>query len=93
MIIWVNSVPYKKREKDKIIYDKKECYGLADHEKKTIDIQKKQERCFKNKTIFHECLESINFQYRIGLEHEQIELLEYGIYDTIKRNKLWWLFK
>ena len=92
-IIDVNSVYYTMTEKKRIIDEGKECFGLSDHDKKTIDILASQEKCFKNKTKLHEIIECINMQYQIGLKHHQIELLEYSFYDTIKRNKLWKLFK
>ena len=92
-LIDVNSVIYKKSERRKILDDGKECFGIADHEKRTVLVQSGLEKNFAAKTLLHEIIECVNFQYQIGLRHHQIELLEISLYDTIKRNGLWVMFK
>lgn len=41
---------------------------------------------FKETTFIHELIHQIDFVYNIGLEHQQVFLLEAGIYALIKDN-------
>lgn len=41
----------------------------------------------KEKTIIHEILEAINFEYELDIDHNKITTLETSLYAVIKDNK------
>lgn len=52
-----------------------------------IIIDKGLAECRKYKTIIHEILEAINFEYELDLDHNKITTLETSLYAVIKDNK------
>lgn len=86
----VLSIVYKIRyyKNKKSLGEKEDTCGETDFEDKTIKIWTGQSDNETAKTIIHEILEAINYEYYIRLNHNQIEKLEGAIFDTWSRNGL-----
>lgn len=60
--------------------------GCALFEKNEIHLNKKLCEAMQCKTLVHEIIEVVNNELQIGLTHDQIVLLEAGLYQIIARN-------
>ena len=61
-------------------------FGSINYRKQTITIDSGTCQQQKESTFLHEVFEGLNWHYKIGLEHEQIELLEAAWYQFLKAN-------
>ena len=52
----------------------------------TIKIDTDLKLQVQQKTLIHEILEAINFEYSLKLEHDKICVLESGLFEVIKNN-------
>ena len=54
----------------------------------TIKIDTDLKLQVQQKTLLHEIIEAINFEYSLKLEHDKICVLESALFEVIKNNKL-----
>lgn len=72
-----------------IIYKKlDEKRGEYEPELKVIHLDTRNKKQIMESTFIHECIEAINEIYQLNLPHKSIDILEAGIYQIFKDNKL-----
>ena len=60
--------------------------GLCDPEERTIYVKKGLSKALMFRTVVHELLHSIEFEYEIKIKHETIYQLEKALVDTLLMN-------
>lgn len=66
--------------------DDEQLMGLCDISEQRISIRDDLTHDMERHTVFHEHLEALNEDMKIGLEHDQIEQLEVGIMALLRDN-------
>jgi hypothetical protein len=72
----VGAYTYKVRRLKKVSKEGKECWGLCDHKKFTISLQKDLTGIDLKVTFIHECLHAIEYAYEITLGEKKINKLD-----------------
>lgn len=62
------------------------CYGIIEHDKQEIKLDKKYKKDQLLCTLIHEVIHGIDADLNIGLEEEKVELLGIGFYKFLKHN-------
>jgi Zn-dependent peptidase ImmA (M78 family) len=86
--IFVRGVLYKIEFVKKLIVDRENILGFCEYGKdeKMISINSSQSLSEIRSTIVHEILHALDYEYKIGLKHEQVYALERAISDFLIEN-------
>ena len=87
----VNGLTYKVTVKSRA--QGQDTYGMFDQMVQAIDIRGDLTPALQARTLLHECIEAINANYELKLDHHAIDLLEAGLWCLFQDNpeliKLW----
>ena len=62
--------------------------GTINHKKGYIVLQKNQHHCRKESSLLHELIHMVSSENDLNLKETQVNLLETGLYQILKDNKL-----
>lgn len=81
-------VIYSVRQEKNPNADEKAALGYCLPRRQEIVIKSGQTEQSRDSTLLHEIIEAVNVIYCLNLRHRQIELLEVGLYQALKTNRI-----
>lgn len=79
---------YKIKEKNNLIVDGEECYGMIETDKEIITLNKRLDKKLKTETLIHEVVHGISEMYEADLTEDQVNRISKGLYIVLRDNKL-----
>ena len=85
--IRIGGFTYKVDVIDNLVEDGQECFGTCSVNEQSIKIRDGLPKQMIKCTLIHECLEAINYHYKLNLKHDNIERLDSALLDLLENNK------